>query len=208
MQLPRAFPLLDLLIAQNEIPQAWQVWQQALVATGTPAALHDGSRVTDGGFESEFTDGGFGWRYTAQPGADVTVDSSDPHSGSRDVKLTFDGSTNVDFENFYQYVPVEPDTQYHFSAYLRAENLITDTGVRFELSDPADQYAPTFVTDGVVGTEPWTPVALDFRTGPQTHVLLLRLRRPVSAVLTKIEGTAWADDVSLVPAAAPGETAP
>jgi hypothetical protein len=64
------------------------------------------------------------------------------------------------------------------------------------------------VTDGAVGTEPWTPVALDFRTGPQTHVLLLRLRRPASAVLTKIEGTAWADDVSLVPATAPAEIAP
>ncbi|MGD0840133.1 MAG: tetratricopeptide repeat protein [Candidatus Acidiferrales bacterium] len=207
MQPSRAFPLLDLLIAQNEIPQAWQVWQQALVATGTPAALHDGSRVTDGGFESEFANGGFGWRYTPQPGAEVTVDVNDPHSGSRDVELTFDGSTNVDFANLYQYVPVEPDTQYHFSAYLRAENLVTDRGVSFELSDPDHAGAPTFLTDGVFGSEPWTPVNLDFRTGPETHVLLLRLRRPASAVLTKVEGTAWADDVSLVPAAAPAETA-
>jgi hypothetical protein len=37
--------------------------------------------------------------------------------------------------------------------------------------------------------------------------LQLRLRRPASAVLSKIEGTAWVDDVSLEPAAAPAGSA-
>jgi tetratricopeptide (TPR) repeat protein len=207
MKLPQSFPLLDLLIAQDRVPQAWQVWQQALAASGTPPGMDGGSRVTDGGFETDFANGGFGWRYQAQPGADAALDLSGPHSGSRDLEITFDGSANVDFENFYEYVPVEPDTSYHFSAYMRSESLLTDVSLHFEMSDPEHPSDPSFVTQGVAGIEPWTLIQLDFRTAPDTHILQLRLRRPASAVLSKIEGTAWVDDVSLEPAAAPAGSA-
>src|SRR5580700_6897592 len=50
MKLAQSSPLVDLLIAQNSIPQAWQVWNQALAASGTPATTDGNSRVTDGGF--------------------------------------------------------------------------------------------------------------------------------------------------------------
>jgi hypothetical protein len=207
IELAESFPLLDLLIAQDRVPQAWQAWQQALAASGAPSGIDDGSRVSDGGFETEFANGGFGWQYQPQPGAEVNLDLRGPHSGSRDLEITFDGSANVDFENLYEYVPVEPGTSYHFSAYMRAESLLTDVSLHFEMSDPEHPNDPPFVTQGVAGIEPWTLIELDFRTAPDTHVLLLRLRRPASAVLSKIEGTAWVDDVSLEPAAAPAGNA-
>jgi hypothetical protein len=208
LNLPQAFPLVDLLIAQNLVPEAWQVWQQALTASGTPSGLDGDSRVTDGGFETEFANGGFGWRYEPQPGADARLDSSDPHSGAHDLEIAFDGSTNVDFTGLYEYVPVEPGAPYHFSAYMCAENLVTDGSIHFELSDPLDPNDAVIVAQGVSATEPWTPVAIDFRTAPDTHVLVLRLRRPASAILSKVEGSAWVDDVSLVPAAATAVKAP
>jgi len=201
--LTQAFDLLDLLIAQDRIPQAWQVWQQALASNRMPSGLDDGSRVTDGGFETEFTNGGFGWRYLPQAGADVTLDTNDAHSGSRDLEIAFDGSTDVDFDGVFEYVPVEPSGRYHFSAYMRAENLVSDESVHFELSDPVHPYAPVFVTPGVEGSAPWSEVTLDFETGADTNVLILRLRRPASPVLSTVEGTAWADDVSLEPVAPP-----
>ena len=203
VELPQVFPLLDLLIAQDHIPQAWQVWQQALASNRLPAGLDDGSRVTDGGFETEFANGGFGWRYLPQAGADVTLDTNDVHSGAHDLEIAFDGSTNVDFDGLFEYVPVEPSTRYHFSAYMRAENLVSDGSVHFELSDPVHGYAPVFVTPGVEGSAPWTAVTLDFETGADTNVLILRLRRPASPVLSRVEGTAWVDDVSLEPVAPP-----
>ncbi|MGB6432108.1 MAG: tetratricopeptide repeat protein [Candidatus Acidiferrales bacterium] len=208
VELTQAFPLVDLLIKQDEVPQAWRVWQQALAASGAPPGLDGVSRVTDGGFETAIADGGFGWRYTPQAGADARLDASEPHSGSHDLKLAFDGSTNVDFNGFYEYVPAEPSTRYHFSAYMRAQGLVTDGSVHFEISDPLHPYDPIFVTQGVAGIDPWTPITLDFETGPDTHVLIVCLRRPASAVLTKVEGTAWVDDVSLVPAATPSGATP
>jgi hypothetical protein len=208
MKLAQSSPFVDLLIAQNKIPQAWQVWKQALAASGTPAAPDGNSRVTDGGFETEFANGGFGWRYHPQPGADARIDSSEPHSGSYDLAITFDGSTNVDFSELYEYVPVEPNATYHFSAYMRADNLITDGSVHFEIYDPLHPKDVFFATPGVEGAEPWTPIDLDLETGTETHVLIVRLRRPASALLTRVEGTAWVDDVSLVPAAAPAVKTP
>jgi hypothetical protein len=208
IELSGVFPFLDMLIAQDHVPQAWMVWQQALADTRTPSGLDDGSRVTDGGFETEFANGGFGWRYQPQAGVDVTLDASDPHSGSHDLEIAFDGSTNVDFGSLYEYVPVEPGTLYHFSAYMRAQDFVSDDSVHFEMSDPLHPYAPIFVTPGVEGTEPWTPITLDFETGADTHVLALRLRRHASAVLSRVEGTVWVDDVSLVPAAEPAGLRP
>ncbi|MGC1188513.1 MAG: tetratricopeptide repeat protein [Candidatus Acidiferrales bacterium] len=206
--LAKAVPLVDALIAQNHVSQAWLVWQQALTDSGTPSVASGDSRVTDGGFETELTNGGFGWRNQPQPGADVKLDSSDPHSGSYDLEIRFDGSTNVDFSGLSEFVPVEPATLYRFSAYMRAENLVTDGSVHFEIFDPQHPNDPVTVTQGVAGNEPWTLITVDFRTADDTKVLTVRLRRPASTLLTKIEGTAWVDDVSLVAVAAPAGTAP
>jgi tetratricopeptide (TPR) repeat protein len=208
VKLAQSSPLVDLLIAQDHVPQAWMVWQQALIASGAPPRSQESSRVTDGGFETEFANGGFGWKYQPQPGADVRLDSSDPHSGSQALEITFDGSTNVDFYDFFEYVPVEPDARYHFSAYMRSENLVTDGSLHFEISDPQHPKDVFFVTPGVAGTQPWTLITLDFVTGAETHVLALRLRRPASTLLNRVEGAAWVDDVSLVPVAATTVTAP
>lgn len=202
IKLPATFPLIDLLILQDHVPGAWDVWRQALASTGTPSGLDGGSRVIDGGFETDFTNGGFGWRYTPQPGADVGLDANDPRSGARDLEIAFDGSTNLDFQNFYEYVTVAPDTAYQFNAYMRAENLVTDDTLHFELYDPLHSEHPVLVTPGVSGSEPWTLIHLDFRTAADTHVLLLRLRRPASEILSKVEGTAWVDDVAIEPVTA------
>jgi hypothetical protein len=91
---------------------------------------------------------------------------------------------------------------------MRAQDFVSDDSVHFEMSDPLHPYAPIFVTPGVEGTEPWTPITLDFETGADTHVLALRLRRHASAVLSRVEGTVWVDDVSLVPAAEPAGLRP
>ncbi len=42
----------------------------------------------------------------------------------------------------------------------------------------------------------------DIETGPSTHALVLQVRRlPSRAFESRIDGTAWVDDVSLVPVA-------
>ncbi len=200
-----AFPLLDVLIAAGRADETQAVWRQAQSVAGImpmPGPPH--SVIWDGGFEGALINGGLAWRYRPSPGAQMDLDEETVHSGSRSLRVTFNGAENVDFADLWQYVVVQPNTHYSFSAYLRTEDLTTDSGIRFEISDanhPANLYV---LTPGAVGTQPWTLDEIEFTTGPATRLLLVDLRRtPATTLDNKIRGTAWVDDVLLLPTPEP-----
>jgi hypothetical protein len=116
------------------------------------------------------------------------------------LRVTFDGSANLDFSHLVQFVPVHSQTRYRFVAYLRTEDLSTDSGVRFWIFDPRRPADLSILTPNTVGTQAWTLTEADFTTGPRTHlveIVLLRLRS--QKFDNKIQGTVWVDDVSLTP---------
>jgi tetratricopeptide (TPR) repeat protein len=204
--LSKTFPLLDTLIAAGRADEVQSVWQQALSATGTaPVAAPPHSLIWDGGFEGPLLNGGLAWHYRPTNGAQMDLDEETVHSGSRSLRVTFDGSENVDFANLWQYVVVQPNTHYSFTAYLRTQDLTTDSSVRFEISD-ANQLANLhLLTPGAAATQPWALDEIEFTTGPATRLLLVALRRTPSTMLAnKIRGTAWVDDVSLTATPQPG----
>jgi hypothetical protein len=133
-------------------------------------------------------------------GAKMGWDEQIAHSGRRSLRVDFDGSANVDFQNLSQYVPVQPATPYRFSAFFRTSDLTTDSGVRFEVRDISRPGNPTHFTPNLVGTQEWAEADAEFVTGKDTRVLQVVLRRlPSEKLANKIRGTAWLDDVGLVP---------
>lgn len=200
-EMRRAFPLLDALISQDRIEEAQRVWQQALNLAGQRAGLSSGgSLVWDGGFEGDLVNGGFGWRQLPVAEASFQSDTTTFHSGSRSLRISFDGSSNLDFSHLVQYVPVEPGARYRFAAYLRTEEISTDSGIRFWISDPHHTGAVDLLTQDLVGTHPWSLLETQVTTGPQTRLLAIWLRRlPSRKFDNKLRGTAWIDDVSLTP---------
>jgi tetratricopeptide (TPR) repeat protein len=197
----KTFPLLDMLIAAGRADETRAAWQQTLSVAGIappPGPLH--SLIWDGGFEGALLNGGLAWRYRPSEGAQMELDEETVHSGSRSLRVTFDGSQNMDFANLWQYVVVQPNTHYSFSAYLRTQDLTTDSGIRFEISG-ANLHV---LTPGGAGTQPWALDEIEFTTGPATRLLQFALRRTQSKMLAnKIRGTAWVDDVSLIPVPVP-----
>jgi len=195
-----AFPLLDMLIETGHADDAQAVWKQALLAGGIPAdADSTGSLVWNGSFERDLLNGGFAWRIRPIEGAQMDWDEQAAHSGRRSLRVDFDGSANVDFQNVWQYVAVQPSTRYRFSAYFRAEDLSTDSGTRFEIRDVSRPGNPSRFTPNIVGTQPWAKADVDFATGPDTKLLQIVLRRTRSEKLgNKIRGTVWVDDAALV----------
>ena len=132
----RAFRLLDLLVSLRRPNDAYLIWQQSLsLAHIAPQYGPNGSLVWNGGFEQDLLNGGFAWQYSPISGADMDIDAETFHSGNRALRIVFDGTVNVDFSNLWQYVIVEPNTRYRFRAYLQTQDLTTDSGVRFEISD-------------------------------------------------------------------------
>ncbi len=201
LELRRTFLLLDGLLERDRVEDARRLWQQARGLAGQSMPERPGgSLVWDGGFEGELDGGGFGWRRENIPGASWDFDTETRHAGARSLRVTFDGSSNLDFANLIQIVPVEPNTRYHFAAYLRTEEISTDSGVRFLIAFPRTPGSPSFLTPNRTGTLPWTLEELDFTTGPQTRLAQIVLRRtPSQKFDNKLHGTLWVDDVSLTP---------
>lgn len=197
----RSFVLIDMLVAQEKFDQAGDVWRQAIAMdAGTASGYSGNSQIYDGGFERDIADGGFGWRLTNLHDADFDYDSDEKHSGSRSARLTFGGTENLTYNGLSQSVLVAPGTRYRFQGFLRTDRISTDSGIRFEILDPKNQKDLDLLTANETGTVPWTMEQAEFTTGPQTHVIAVRIvRKPSERLDNKIRGTVWVDDVSLVP---------
>lgn len=199
--LSQAIPLVNALIDQNRLPEAKQTWQQALGASRRPRDASAGSSlVFNGGFERPMVGGGFGWREIPADGVTYARDGNVSHSGSYSLRIDFGGKANLEFQNVFELVPVEPGTRYRFSACVRTQAISTDHGIQFRIFDPQHPSAGEAFTPNMMGTNPWTVVGRDFTTGKDTHLLEIALRRRFSWKFdNKIRGTAWVDDVALAP---------
>jgi tetratricopeptide (TPR) repeat protein len=197
-----ANPLVDQLIAANRVAEAWAVWQEALVTSGTvPSGTQKIPLVTDGGFERSSTNGGLDWRTYPAAGVEYDFDSTVAHSGARSLRISFSGLSNISFSQVMQFVPVQPRTHYRLSAYIRTESLTTDSGIRIGVFHPGGAGTPDAFSDNPNRSQPWTLTEVEFTTGPETGVIEIHLLRfPSTRLENKIRGVAWVDDVTLVPA--------
>jgi tetratricopeptide (TPR) repeat protein len=207
LPLEDSFPFFETLIEGNRGDQATTAWPQALAAAGLhydPPA--DGQRIWNGDFSSEFIDGGLGWRWNGPLGAAIEFDTRPASLATgRSVHLEFSGGTNLDLAEPMQYVPVEPSSTYHFHALMRTEAISTESGMRFLLQDPAHPAAVLVFTENLIGSRPWTAIEADFSTGPDTHFVSVALRRVQSRLFdSKLSGSVWIADVSLLPATSGG----
>ncbi|MFI5072955.1 MAG: hypothetical protein ACHP8A_18935, partial [Terriglobales bacterium] len=134
------------------------------------------------------------------PGAYISADSSVYHSGSQSLRVGFTGGVNLEFVHVFQIEPAQSNTAYDFQAYVRTEGISTDSGVHFEIFDPERQGQVYVLTPNMVGSTPWIAVRAEVTTSPKTHFLEVRLHRFPSRLFdSKISGTIWIDDVTLVP---------
>jgi tetratricopeptide (TPR) repeat protein len=202
LQMSDSSALLDALFHKWQMTEAQLVWTQALAFSGGSRPPDPpGSLVWDGGFESDAAKGGFTWYYPAfLGGVQITLDRKEKHSGNRSLRLTFNGLHNVNFADVCQYVAVQPSTSYRFSAWIQTRDLSTDQGVRFGLQSLSPSTNSIAWTDDVKGTQPWTPLELLWASGSDVRELHLCVTRLSSAKFdSKIRGSAWIDDVVLVP---------
>ena len=196
--------LVDALISEDRIREAQQVWRSGLQASNWVQDSEEGrSLVLNGGFEHDIANGGFDWREVPLSAANFDFDSAFAHSGTRSLRIEFDGTENVDFGHLFQYVPVASDSRYHFSVFVRTGGLTTDRGISFEILDAHHPEQVQVATRELTGTNGWTVLQTDFVSGPDTQAVKITLRRTPSWKFdNKFSGTVWVDDVTLTPAPA------
>src|SRR5579864_7051094 len=191
-----AFPYFQLLLAKQEVTAANTAWQQ-LAQVDKEIQPYLPSRenlIVNGGFEENLLNGGFDWWYDSNPHAALALDTDRFYGGTRSLSVTFDGRNAPD-AGIAQLIPVKPDTDYEFSAESRTQDIDSASGPRFSI---ADAYTNTsyVLTDDLLGTNPWHKQQAQFRTGPTTNLLFLKVVRQPAAPL--IRGKLWIDDVRLV----------
>jgi tetratricopeptide (TPR) repeat protein len=194
------FPLEEILLQAHRNSDARDVWCQALVASGHPDEANTGnSLVFNGGFEFDATGGGLDWHLVPTTGVTYDYDSTNAHSGKRALRLTFDGEQNSEIQSVSQTVLVQPNTRYHFEGYLRTNGVTTESGLRFFIAF-AGTAQPALILENFTGNHSWEKVSADFTTAADEYSLVVELYRPKSVRFTNnIAGTAWVDDVSIVP---------
>src|ERR1017187_1767663 len=191
-----ALPYFRFLIAKREVAAAETAWQQLAKVDPSlqPYLPSRENLIINGGFEENLLNGGFDWWYESNPHAVLAIDTSEFHSGTRSLSVTFDGQSASE-AGISQFIPVKPNTDYEFSAEFRTEELETASGPRFAIAD-AYSNASYVLTDDVMGTNPWRLQQARFHTGPNTNLVLLKIvRRPAGPL---IRGKLWIDDLRLV----------
>ena len=207
LPLAKVIPFTDSLIQAHRLDDAHRVWDQAVTLADSPPPNDPaGSILWDGGFETGVLGGGFAWTIAPRsPGVQVTIDSNEKHSGRRSLRLGFDGSRNVDFSDVCHVVQVQPGTAYRFSGWVLAQNLATDQGIRFRLEWLANSHNASAETTEVHGTQPWTELSLPWTAAAGIRQLRVCVtRHPSDDFGSRIHGTAWVDDVALVPESSSG----
>jgi len=198
-------PFVTQLWNAGQFNDARRVWDQGVdTMTLPPLGQLKGSVVWDPSFESGVVKPLFAWRY--QPlaqGVQISLDPTQKVSGNQSLRLTFDGKHNENLQPACTVVNIQPNTAYHFSGWVRTQEVTTNSGVGFRMQFLDDASLSPIQTGEIHGTAPWTKLEMSVPAGPKLRrAAVCVMREPSDTPNADISGTAWVDDVNLVPQSA------
>lgn len=185
------------LILNHEVAQASRVWQQATnVSNLAPYQPSAENLLINGDFSLPILNGGFEWIHQNVSGVELALDTSEPHSSSRSLRITLDGAAISD-AGIMQLVPVESNTSYEFSGIYKAEDMDGAGGMQFSITD-AYTNTSLFMSENLRDADFWKRTGGVFTTGPDTNLIALRVVRGPAG--SPIRGKLWIDGLRLVQA--------
>jgi hypothetical protein len=201
-ELSQSFPYLDALIQHREVDHLTEAWAVLCIRFPQEVCARESkpNLITNGDFAFPLLNGGLDWRVFPVQGVSVSEDPSVGVSGSKSLRIEFNGTQNLEYAHVLQYVPVTSNTAYTFSACTRAQGITTDSGPRFEVLDAYDPSKLFLSTENVTGTSGWAAHQLEFRTSADTHMLIVKIVRPISHKFdNRLAGAVWIAGVTLLP---------
>jgi tetratricopeptide (TPR) repeat protein len=191
---PFLFDYLRHLFADRDAIQAARVWQQAANLSGLAAYQPtEENLLVNGDFTLDILNGGFDWSYQKSSAVSLALDPDEGHSGSRSLRILFQGP-GIEDAGIRELISVNPNTQYEFSGYYKAQEMDGAGAPKFAIQDLYDG-TTFFMSDDLRDTESWTRVNGSFATAPDTHLVVLRIARVPAD--RPIRGKLWIDDLRL-----------
>ncbi len=176
--------------------------QRELKPAGAAGATPE--KIMNGGFEADIAAPGgdyFDWQVTpvSPPQfAQVAIDPRGGHNG-RGLRIAFNATSNLDFNNVSQVIIVQPSTRYRLSFYVRTESLKSATTLVTEVYEKAPGGDRPLGGSAPLpsGSSGWQLTTIDFTTSA-TEAILVRLNRPACPDEScPIFGKVWYDDFDL-----------
>lgn len=190
----QAYDYIHYSIQHKEVDEAVLVWKQAASRFGLASYLPSSANlVVNGSFNLNILNAGFDWQHEKQSGVNLSFDQTDFHSGRRSLLINFDGPGIVD-AGIYQFVAVQPNTKYDFSAYYKNGEIEGAGGPHFSVQDMYTQ-AVYYESEELKDAGFWKSVDGEFTTGPDCKLLVLHIRRLPAG--SPIRGKLWVDDFHL-----------
>jgi len=195
-------PFLDLLIQKDRLAEAGTVWHDlqhaGVVPPGPPSP--DGNLLFNGSFEQPPLNTGFDWRTSDSPELDFSFPESSAYEGAKCLRVDFVVGRNAEIAVLSQVVLVKPSTRYRLTAFVRSDNLNSESGPQLRMDEIGCQSCGPRTSEMTLGNTPWHPVEVIFLTSPQAQAVRVSLYRPQDHNYhSDITGKLWLDDVALRP---------
>ncbi|MBV8051604.1 MAG: hypothetical protein JOZ80_10475 [Acidobacteriaceae bacterium] len=189
------FEYIRFLTGQKEIDQARRVWKDAANLSDLSAYQPSPRNLlVNGDFSSPVLNGGFDWLYENVAGVSLAIDPTENHSAQQSLSIEFN-SGGLEDAGIRQLVPVEPNTDYEFSAFFKSENIEGAGGPRLALQD-AFSGTRYFESEDLKDADFWKDVNGTFTTASDTKLLVVRIARVPAN--NAIRGRLWLDGVRLI----------
>jgi len=186
-----SYSYIRYLIQHKEVDQAVLVWQQSASLFGLSSYLPLSSNlVVNGNFDLEVLNAGFDWQYQKQASVHLALDPTESHEGHRSLSINFDGP-GITESGIYQFVAVQPNTNYHFTAYYKSGEMEGAGGPHFTIQDAYTE-AVYYESEELKDTAFWKLTEGTFTTGPDCKLTLLHIRRLPAG--SPIRGKLWVGD--------------
>lgn len=183
------------LLTRQEVAQASLVWQQASkIADIAAYESSPENLLVNGDFSLDILNGGFDWTHRPVAGVSVALDAGETHSSSRCLRLILDGAEISDV-GISQFVNVEPNTRYDFTALYKAREMDGAGAMQFAIRD-AYRFTPLFVSEDLRDVDFWKNAGGPFTTPADTHLVIVQVIRVPAG--RPIRGKLWIDGLRLV----------
>jgi tetratricopeptide (TPR) repeat protein len=168
--------MVDQLLAKGAVREAFEIWK-----SGEPDGGQATTGIYDAGFEGRLslTERGFGWRISHdQPTVKVSVDAGTPHSGSKDLRIDFNGNSNPGIAIVSQLVLVDPSSHYKLSFVGRSQEMVSG-GLPIVIAVHNAKPSQLLGRSATLakGSTEWLPYSFEFTTPADTNAILLNLVR-------------------------------
>ena len=188
------FDYLRYLFNHHDPVQASRVWQEAASLSDLAAYQPtDENLLVNGDFSLAILNNGFDWTYQKSSAVSLAIDPDESRSGSRSLRIVFQGPA-IEDAGIRQLVSVNPNTKYFFSGYYKAAQMNGAGAPKFAIQDVYSG-ASLFMSDDLRDAGSWTRVNGSFSTGPETHLIALRIARVPAD--RPIRGKLWIDGLKL-----------